>query len=463
VAGCLAFAAIAGLLQPWLDGGLRNLWMGGVAAAALVAFAAWLAHVRRGPPQPPAALARWFSELPPSPELLARPSELARFVERIAAVRTTLGRAREEIHHADASESTVRERTLRIAELCARLGLETEGYADQCAARLSAALGRALESQKRVEQDGAERRVAQERLDATRPGLERARDHLARIETVLRAAEPSAPTLAQAFTRVKERLEEVEFLRRREAELRRDPRFAAYQHDPRVNAQRDPIGMEWSAEATAAREQERADCARELAKAHTRLGEIANLLRSDPGGRQARIADRVRDGEERLAALKRERDRLALLESVLVHAERRFRDEHQPPVLLRASDYLSRVTGGRWSRLDFEAGAGGGLFVSGSGHDEPVRAAAPLSRGALDLIFLCLRLGLLDHLDEGREPLPLLLDDALLRMDDGRRAATYQLLREVSRRRQVFLLTCQEWIAAEAERALELRRIALFG
>jgi uncharacterized protein YhaN len=463
VGACAALAAIALLLAPWLGDALRNLAVGAVGVAALVACTVWLAYLRRGAPEAPASLARWFVDLPPSPELLARPSELARFVERIAAVRTTLMSARGEINRAEAAETNVRERTGRVADLCRRLGLETGGQADECAARLAAALGRVLEKEKRVDQDRAERESAQGQLNAARPHLERVRNHLERIETVLRAAEPSAATLAQAWARVKERLEEVEFLRRREAELRRDPRFAAYEHDPRASAQRDPIGVEWTAEANAARERERADCARELAETHTRLGEIANLLRSDPGGRQARIADRVRDGEERLVALRRERDRLALLESIVVHSERHFRDEHQPPVLLRAGEYLVRVTHGRWSRLDFETGAGGGLFVSGSGHDEPVRAAAPLSRGTLDQIFLCLRLGLLDHLDEGRELLPLVLDDALLRMDDQRRAAAYELLAGISHRRQVFLLTCQEWIAAEAERALGLRRIALPG
>jgi uncharacterized protein YhaN len=461
VGACVALAALALLLAPWLGEALRSLALGAMAAAALVACTAWFAHLRRGAPEAPATLAGWFADLPPSPELLARPSELARFLERIAAARTTLARARGETSLADASEANLRERTRRVADLCRRLGLATDGDADQCAARLAAALARAQASERRVAQDRVERGIARERLDATRPGLARAREHLTRVETVLRAAEPSAPTLSHAWARVKERLEEVEFLRRREAELQRDPRFAAFEHDSRVSAQRDPTGAEWTPEATASRERERADCARELAETNTRLGEIANLLRSDPGGRQARVADRVREGEERLAALRRERDRLALLESILVHAQRRFRDEHQPPVLLRASAHLERVTGGRWRRLDFEEGAEGGLFVSGDGHDEPVRAAAPLSRGTLDQIFLCLRLGLLDHLDEGRERLPFVLDDALLRMDDARRREVYPLLAEISQGRQIFLLTCQEWIAAEIEQAMKLRRITL--
>jgi uncharacterized protein YhaN len=260
---------------------------------------------------------------------------------------------------------------------------------------------------------------------------------------------------------VQERLREAEYVREREGELRRDPRWSALAGDPRVRPERDPASAEWSAEAGAAREQARAACARGLAETNTRLGEIASLLRSDPGGRQARAADAVAEAERRLAALRRERDRLALLEQLVAHAERCYREEHQPPVLQRASAYLERMTRGRWRRLDWEPGAGRGLVVTGGESGETRPAAAPLSRGTLDQVHLCLRLGLLDHLDEGRERLPLVLDDALLRMDDSRRPEVYALLREIAGRRQTLLLTCQEWIAAEAERALGVARISL--
>ena len=147
----------------------------------------------------------------------------------------------------------------------------------------------------------------------------------------------------------------------------------------------------------------------------------------------------------------------------MTRAEPDFRDAHQPDVLRRASDYLERVTHGRWRRSISPRSPSAASSSRGSERGDARRVAAPLSRGTLDQIFLCLRLGLLDHLDEGRERLPLVLDDALLRMDAARRAAVYELLAEISRRRQVFLLTCQEWIAAEAERALKLERITLPG
>ena len=162
-----------------------------------------------------------------------------------------------------------------------------------------------------------------------------------------------------------------------------------------------------------------------------------------------------------LDATKRERDRLALLDSVLARAEHVFREEHQPDVLRRASDHLARVTGGRYSRLYYLEGEEGGLHVACADHGEPVPVRSPISRGTLDQIFLCLRLGLLDHLDRDREKLPLILDDALLRMDDARRPQVYALLAEIAPTRQVFVLTCHAAIADEVASALSVARIDL--
>jgi len=459
LAGVLAVLAL--LLEPWLGSLARTLAVGAVTAGALAACAAWLARARRAPPLPPSLLTDLFAGLPPSPALLALPSELTRFVECIASTQASLARATGEELAAEGVEAGIRVREAQIGELCRRLGLAADGDAEQRSARLTKALEQAQARVRLVEQDRSERSAAQKQLDLLRPRLERVAQHRAAVESVLQAAEPAAPTSALRYARVKQRLEEAEFLRRREAELRSHPRFAALERDARVSAEHNPSGAEWSPETTTARANARAVNVENLAAANTRLGELANLLGKDRGSRQARVADRMSEVQERIGSLHHERDRLALLESILARAERRFRDEHQPPVLQRASAYLERVTHGRWRRINFEEGAEGGLFVAGCGSDESVRAAPPLSRGTLDQIFLCLRLGLLDHLDEGRERLPLVLDDALLRMDDVRRSAVYELLAEISRRRQVFLLTCQEWIAAEAERALELRRITL--
>ena len=130
-------------------------------------------------------------------------------------------------------------------------------------------------------------------------------------------------------------------------------------------------------------------------------------------------------------------------------------------MLRRASEYLERVTDGRYRRIDLLSEDEEVLGVTLDGRSEPIEVRDPISRGTLDQIFLCLRLGMLDHLDDGRERLPLILDDALLRMDDRRRAAVYALLGEIAPTRQVWILTCNRALADEIESGLEVLRIDL--
>ena len=188
---------------------------------------------------------------------------------------------------------------------------------------------------------------------------------------------------------------------------------------------------------------------------------IDELLANDVGSSLARATDNVREIESSLAAIERRRDRLALLDSILAMAERQFREDHQPDVLRRASLYLERITNGRYCRIDVVDDDQGLLWVTPSGRDQPVVVAHPISQGTLDQIYLCLRLGLLDHLDEDRERLPLVLDDALLRMDDGRRLAAYRVLEEISPQRQVFLLTCHAAVADAISTALTVVRLSM--
>ncbi len=152
--------------------------------------------------------------------------------------------------------------------------------------------------------------------------------------------------------------------------------------------------------------------------------------------------------EEEMQDACRDHDRLVLMASVLREADRRFREKHQPDVLKRASEYLERITDGRYRRLITLENAGGGerlAVITGSG--EPRNVEFPLSGGTLDQIYLAFRLAVIDHLDEGHESLPLILDEALVNWDDMRFEKTMQLLSEVANTRQVFLFTCHPWIS----------------
>ena len=188
---------------------------------------------------------------------------------------------------------------------------------------------------------------------------------------------------------------------------------------------------------------------RELEECREEKGRLATEIESARG--QVSVGEL--DGEieridEELDETARQRDRLMMLACLLREADRRFREEHQPDVLRRASDYLRAITDGRYKTLTTMAGEDGtDRLVVIMQDGEPYEVEPPLSGGTLDQIFLSFRLAVIDHLDEGHETLPLLLDEALINWDDTRLQRSGRILEQIARRRQVFFFTCHRWLA----------------
>jgi uncharacterized protein YhaN len=74
------------------------------------------------------------------------------------------------------------------------------------------------------------------------------------------------------------------------------------------------------------------------------------------------------------------------------------------------------------------------------------------SGGTIDQVYLALRLAIAGIIQAGSEPLPLLLDDALVQYDDGRASAALDYLSRHSQETggQVLLMTSQARIKAIA-------------
>ena len=192
-------------------------------------------------------------------------------------------------------------------------------------------------------------------------------------------------------------------------------------------------------------EQERADRAQRLGRLEQ---EEENLLQQ-PGVDD--LDGALAAHQDELDEVCRERDRRALLARILREAERRYRERHQPDVFRRASEHLRRISRGRYVGLDVSEDQGNPhLEVREAGESFPVRAQPPLSRGTLEQIHLSLRLALADQID-GDEPLPLVLDELFVNWDPTRTGEGLEVLRAISERRQVFLMTCHPALAARAE------------
>jgi uncharacterized protein YhaN len=439
----------------------------GVAITVLATLAAFFLRARpeaKGPPpERPSGVDDAFASFPVADAMFASPSTLLRCIDAASRAQQLLVDAQAAQSEALRLEHEADREVAGWRTTCERLGVTSDGDGDGpvLVERMRHALDHSLAEQQRVRDDSAQRRTAQTILDAKRPLLERQRAHLEALADTLRANVPDTGDLHAAFEVLSQRRREQDYTRSRTSELAQDPRWATLRDSPLAAAVRVPDDAPWNENIERERNAALDALDGSIETASKRLGELSEILRNDPGSRSAQARDRVEAIQSEVREVKVERDRLALLDSILARSEQRFREQHQPDVLRRASQHLEKITAGRYGRLDYVEGADGGLFVSCRERSEPVKVETPISRGTCNQIFLCLRLGLIDHLDAGREKLPLILDDALLHTDDLRRSEFYPLLLDLAATRQVFFLTCQRAIADEAEKALATTRIEL--
>jgi len=130
---------------------------------------------------------------------------------------------------------------------------------------------------------------------------------------------------------------------------------------------------------------------------------------------------------------------------------KRYRERNQEPLLRRASDLFRRMTLDSFSELasDFNDRDEPVLVgVRSSGEQVLVEG---MSDGTCDQLYLALRLASLERYLEGNEPMPFIVDDILIRFDDGRAKAALEALAELSKKTQVIFFTHHQRLVSLAE------------
>ncbi len=196
---------------------------------------------------------------------------------------------------------------------------------------------------------------------------------------------------------------------------------------------------------------------RELARLEMELGGL-----NAEHGRLCRECRDTETGADPAAPLKEEEDRLtrALAEArlrrdALLRAAALIEDAAQrrhariaPPIAEDASRFLRVVTGGEHGEL--RIGADFGITLDQAAVKGLEIAPQNLSKGALDQLYLSLRLALVRLLSANGEAIPMLLDDPFANYDDQRLRAAMGLLKEVGDSNQVLLFTCREDVGLAA-------------
>ena len=241
---------------------------------------------------------------------------------------------------------------------------------------------------------------------------------------------PTADQLLRSCAVRRRELTEAESAAR-EARARRE---ALSQQVPEV-----PEGPE---AAPPARDRETA--AAELAETRARLAEARSAADRLDGqlraaGDPAALEGSIRELTDRIDALEGEYSAIALALEALEAANTALQNRFSPELGRRAAEIFARLTGDRYTGVSLDRQFR--LSAEPAG-DAVFRDAALLSAGALDQLYLAVRLAICDLVLPPEKQAPLVLDDALASFDDARCAAALRYLKEAAGERQILLFTC---------------------
>ena len=143
---------------------------------------------------------------------------------------------------------------------------------------------------------------------------------------------------------------------------------------------------------------------------------------------------------ERYDTMQSEYEAITLAEETLRQADSEIQSRFSPELSSLAARYMCEMTGGRYEDVmigqDFSAKAR-------SKDDSEAHDAEYLSAGTMDLMYLAVRLAVCELALPSGEPCPLIIDDALVNLDNTRYEQAMSLLKKIALTRQVILFTCR--------------------
>ena len=178
-----------------------------------------------------------------------------------------------------------------------------------------------------------------------------------------------------------------------------------------------------------------AECTAEQKRLHSRLGQYRGQMEA-LGAMDTLCKQRDRQ-LRRIAKLEDTYAALTIAQQTLAEARAELQRRFAPRITKRAQKLMYKMTGGRYNGMtmgqDFS-------LQARAGEEDVLHDAIWRSDGTMDQLYLALRLAVAEELTPNA---PLVLDDALVRFDDRRMAATVDVLREMASKRQIICFTCQ--------------------
>lgn len=137
---------------------------------------------------------------------------------------------------------------------------------------------------------------------------------------------------------------------------------------------------------------------------------------------------------------------------MLAQTKKRYRESYLTQVLEKTSGIFRHVTDGRYQKVyapdehhPFQVEAKDGMIYQ----------VNELSRGTIDQLYISLRLAISEVMTE-QHRLPFIIDDAFLNFDSRRLRRMIDILRNLSQKQQIILLTCRTSIAEQLQQEVKV-------
>ncbi len=174
-------------------------------------------------------------------------------------------------------------------------------------------------------------------------------------------------------------------------------------------------------------------------------------------GGDDRAARDAADRQAALAEIKEIAEQYVRLRSavlLLQWAIDRYRREKQAPMLKRASELFAVLTGGSFRSLQLEFEDDDRLELAGIRQDGKRVTVIGMSDGAVDQLYLALRVAAVEDYLDHAEPIPFIADDLFINFDDKRAAAGFKVLSELAKKTQVLFFTHHKHLVDVAQQTL---------
>ncbi|WP_271565790.1 ATP-binding protein [Bradyrhizobium sp. CCBAU 11386] len=161
-------------------------------------------------------------------------------------------------------------------------------------------------------------------------------------------------------------------------------------------------------------------------------------------GGDAAAARAASDRQAALAEMREAASQYARVRSaslVLRWMIERFRREKQAPLLKRAGELFSILTGGSFQQLTLEYDEKDVPHLAGVRPDDSTVTVSGLSEGAADQLFMALRIAAVEEYLGHAAPVPFIADDLFINYDDARAAAGFKILQRLAEKTQVLFFT----------------------